>query len=107
MASELRHLRSGNLTFGTSPTKGTDMIGDESVVVPDPAKAKTLFDAVRRDAVPAGGRRRLRRRLRRPAQVEQCPAGGGHQLQARVGPPTPAASPSGVFMSVSSRQLFG
>jgi anionic cell wall polymer biosynthesis LytR-Cps2A-Psr (LCP) family protein len=51
MASELRHLRSGNLTFGTSPSKGTDMIGDESVVVPDTDKAKALFDAVRRDAV--------------------------------------------------------
>jgi LCP family protein required for cell wall assembly len=52
MASELRHLRSGNLTFGTSPSKGTDTIGDESVVVPDTARARTLFDAVRRDAVP-------------------------------------------------------
>jgi LCP family protein required for cell wall assembly len=51
MATELRHLRSGNLTFGTSPSKGTDMIGNESVVVPDTQKAKTLFDAVRRDAV--------------------------------------------------------
>jgi LCP family protein required for cell wall assembly len=51
MATELRHLRSGNLTFGTSPYKGTDMIGDQSVVVPDTAKAKALFDAVRRDAV--------------------------------------------------------
>ncbi|WP_204007336.1 LCP family protein [Virgisporangium aurantiacum] len=50
MASELRHLRSGNLTFGTSPSKGTDMIGDQSVVVPDTDKAKALFDAVRRDA---------------------------------------------------------
>ncbi|GAA1029216.1 hypothetical protein GCM10009557_16940 [Virgisporangium ochraceum] len=52
MATELRHLRSGNLAFGTSPSKGTDMIGDESVVVPDTVKAKALFDAVRRDAVP-------------------------------------------------------
>lgn len=52
MATELRHLRSGNLTFGTSPSKGTDMIGNESVVVPDTGRAKALFDAVRRDAVP-------------------------------------------------------
>jgi LCP family protein required for cell wall assembly len=51
MATELRDLRSGNLSFGTSPSKGTDTIGDESVVVPDTDKAKALFDAVRRDAV--------------------------------------------------------
>lgn len=51
MATELRHLRSGNLSFGTSPSKGTDTIGGESVVVPDTDKAKALFDAVRRDSV--------------------------------------------------------
>jgi LCP family protein required for cell wall assembly len=51
MATELRHLRSGNLSFGTSPSKGTDTIGNESVVVPDTARARTLFDAIRRDAV--------------------------------------------------------
>ncbi|MFK3981405.1 LCP family protein [Micromonospora sp. NPDC050397] len=51
MAGELRHLRSDTLGFYTSPTKGTGMIGDQSVVLPDPAKAKTLYDAVRRDAV--------------------------------------------------------
>jgi hypothetical protein len=51
MAMDLRHLRSGNLGFYTSPSKGTDMIGDESVVVPDETKAKALFDAIRRDAV--------------------------------------------------------
>ncbi|MEV0392181.1 LCP family protein [Polymorphospora rubra] len=52
LAMELRHLRSGNLTFVTSPTKGTGMVGSESVVFPDTAKAETFYDAVRRDAVP-------------------------------------------------------
>jgi anionic cell wall polymer biosynthesis LytR-Cps2A-Psr (LCP) family protein len=51
-AMDLRHLRSGNLTFLTNPTKGTGQVGNESVVFDNPAKAKTLYDAVRRDAVP-------------------------------------------------------
>ncbi|WP_213450962.1 LCP family protein [Rhizomonospora bruguierae] len=51
MATDLRHLRSGNLTFLTSPSKGTGRVGSESVVFADPGKAKTLFDAVRRDAI--------------------------------------------------------
>lgn len=51
MAGEMRHLRSDKLGFYTSPTKGTGMIGDQSVVLPDPAKATVLYDAVRRDAV--------------------------------------------------------
>jgi LCP family protein required for cell wall assembly len=49
MATQLRHLRSGNLHFYTSPSKGTGMIGDQSVVLPDKTKAKSLFDAVRKD----------------------------------------------------------
>ena len=49
MAAQLRHLRSGNLHFYTSPSKGTGMIGDQSVVLPDTAKAKSLFTAVRKD----------------------------------------------------------
>ncbi|WP_245665475.1 LCP family protein [Actinoplanes subtropicus] len=49
MAMQLRHLRSGNLHFYTSPTKGTGMIGNQSVVIPDKTKAKALFDAVRTD----------------------------------------------------------
>ena len=49
MASQLRHLRSGNLHFYTSPSKGTGRIGDQSVVLPDKTKAKALFDAVRKD----------------------------------------------------------
>lgn len=52
MATELRHLRSGNLTFITSPTKGTGQVGDESVVFAKTDEAKTFYDAVRRDAVP-------------------------------------------------------
>jgi anionic cell wall polymer biosynthesis LytR-Cps2A-Psr (LCP) family protein len=52
LAMDLRHLRSGNLNFFTSPSSGTGMVGDQSVVFSDNAKAKTLFDAVKRDAVP-------------------------------------------------------
>jgi LCP family protein required for cell wall assembly len=52
-AMELRGLRSGSLTFFTSPSKGTGMVGTESVVFADTTKAKALFDAVRRDDVPA------------------------------------------------------
>jgi LCP family protein required for cell wall assembly len=51
-ATDLRHLRSGNLAFLTNPTKGTGRVGTESVVFDDRAKAKALYDAVRRDAVP-------------------------------------------------------
>ena len=51
MATQLRHLRSENLTFYTSPSAGTGRKGDQSVVFPDTAKAKVFFDAVRRDDV--------------------------------------------------------
>lgn len=51
-AMDLRHLRSGNLAFFTSPTKGTGRVGSESVVFADTAKAKAFYDAVRRDSVP-------------------------------------------------------
>jgi LCP family protein required for cell wall assembly len=50
-AMDLRHLRSGNLTFLTNPTKGTGRVGSESVVFDNPTKAKMLYDAVRRDAI--------------------------------------------------------
>jgi LCP family protein required for cell wall assembly len=50
-AMDLRHLRSGNLTFLTNPTKGTGRVGTESVVFDDPARAKALYEAVRRDSV--------------------------------------------------------
>ncbi|MEH1053775.1 LCP family protein [Micromonospora sp. CPCC 206171] len=52
LAMELRGLRSGNLVFVTCPVTGTGRVGTESVVFADKAKAKTLFDAVRRDSVP-------------------------------------------------------
>ncbi|MCZ7439415.1 LCP family protein [Micromonospora sp. WMMC241] len=52
LAMELRGLRGGNLTFFTCPTRGTGRVGSESVVFPDAARARTLFQAVRRDSVP-------------------------------------------------------
>jgi LCP family protein required for cell wall assembly len=52
LGMELRHLRSSDLTFLTSPSKGTGRIGSESVVLADTEKAKEFYDAVRRDAVP-------------------------------------------------------
>jgi LCP family protein required for cell wall assembly len=51
MSMDLRHLRGGNLAFFTSPSKGTGMVGTESVVFADMEKAKIFYDAVRRDAV--------------------------------------------------------
>jgi LCP family protein required for cell wall assembly len=51
-AMQLRNLRSGNLGFFTSPSKGTGRVGTESVVFADPVKSKAFYDAVRRDAVP-------------------------------------------------------
>jgi len=50
-AMNLRHLRSGNVTFLTSPSRSTGQVGTESVVFADTSKAKSVFDAVRRDAV--------------------------------------------------------
>ncbi|MBM0278332.1 LCP family protein [Micromonospora tarensis] len=52
MATDLRNLRGGNLTFLTSPTKGTGRVGSESVVFANTEKAKSFYGAVRRDAVP-------------------------------------------------------
>nr|WP_203788474.1 LCP family protein [Actinoplanes rishiriensis] len=49
MAMSLRHLRSENLDFFTSPVKGTGRIGNQSVVLPDNTKAKSLYEAVRKD----------------------------------------------------------
>ncbi|MFI7547884.1 LCP family protein [Actinoplanes sp. NPDC049599] len=49
MAGDVRELRGDNLTFYTSPTAGTGTRGNQSVVLPDRAKAKVFFDAVRRD----------------------------------------------------------
>lgn len=52
MATDLRGLRGGNLTFLTSPTKGTGRVGTESVVFASTEKVGPFYDAVRRDAVP-------------------------------------------------------
>jgi LCP family protein required for cell wall assembly len=61
LAPQLRHLRSDNLTFLTTPTRGTGQVGMESVVFADEAAGDRLYDAVRRDAVAdilaAGSRR--------------------------------------------------
>ncbi|WP_330464104.1 LCP family protein [Micromonospora zamorensis] len=51
LATQLRHLRSGQLAFYTCPTKGTGQMGSESVVLVDKPKAERVFDAIRRDAV--------------------------------------------------------
>jgi LCP family protein required for cell wall assembly len=51
MAADLRGLNSGDLSFYTSPSKGTGQVADQSVVFPDTQKASVLFDAMRRDSV--------------------------------------------------------
>jgi hypothetical protein len=51
MATDLRGLRGNNLRFITSPTKGTGRVGSESVVFANTDKARSFYDAVRRDAV--------------------------------------------------------
>nr|WP_245854132.1 LCP family protein [Micromonospora wenchangensis] len=50
LATELRGLRGGNLTFVTSPSRGTGRVGTESVVFADEQKVEAFYDAVRRDA---------------------------------------------------------
>ncbi|WP_433146765.1 LCP family protein [Actinomadura nitritigenes] len=47
LALSLRHLRVGDVTFLTTPYKGTGMRNKQSVVFLDPPKAKTLFEAVK------------------------------------------------------------
>ncbi|MFI7075685.1 LCP family protein [Micromonospora sp. NPDC049903] len=51
MATENRNLRGRNLTFVTSPTRGTGRVGSESVVFADDKRVDTFYAAVRRDAV--------------------------------------------------------
>jgi LCP family protein required for cell wall assembly len=48
-AADLRHLRSGNLSFYTNPSTGTGMEGNQSVVYPDPAADKAIYEAIRLD----------------------------------------------------------
>jgi LCP family protein required for cell wall assembly len=49
MALQFRNLRSNNLTFLTSPNKGSQTIAGQSVVVSDREKALTLYRAVAAD----------------------------------------------------------
>jgi LCP family protein required for cell wall assembly len=51
LATQMRNVRGGNLTFLTTPTTGTGQVGDQSVVLADDEKAKTLYEAVRKDSV--------------------------------------------------------
>lgn len=51
MALQFRSLRSDDLTFLTTPVKGTDTINGESVVVSDKEKALTLFQAINSDTM--------------------------------------------------------
>lgn len=53
LALELRHLRGSDLTFLTSPSKGSANIGGQSAVVTDPVKAPELYAAVNSDRVAA------------------------------------------------------
>jgi LCP family protein required for cell wall assembly len=48
-AADLRRLRGENVNFYTNPTKGTGMVGDQSVVFPDTANDKTFWQAIRDD----------------------------------------------------------
>jgi anionic cell wall polymer biosynthesis LytR-Cps2A-Psr (LCP) family protein len=48
---QFRGLRSENLVFLTSPTAGTDMMGDQSVVLSDKVTASAMFDAVANDTL--------------------------------------------------------
>jgi LCP family protein required for cell wall assembly len=49
MAVQFRNIRGGNLTFITSPNKGSETISGQSVVVSDREKALALFKAVAGD----------------------------------------------------------
>jgi anionic cell wall polymer biosynthesis LytR-Cps2A-Psr (LCP) family protein len=49
MAVEFRSIRSQNLTFITSPNKGSETIAGQSVVVSDREKAIALYRAVSED----------------------------------------------------------
>jgi LCP family protein required for cell wall assembly len=51
MALQFRKLRPGDLSFITTPNRGSENIGGTSVVVADKAKASALFDAVNNDKV--------------------------------------------------------
>lgn len=48
----MRDLRQADLAMLTSPSAGTGMVGDQSVVFADATRAGALFDAVRTDTMP-------------------------------------------------------
>ncbi|UWP85487.1 LCP family protein [Dactylosporangium fulvum] len=50
-AFAFRNIGSSDLTMLVSPNRGPDMINKESVVVPDPDRAKSLYDAVVKDTL--------------------------------------------------------
>jgi LCP family protein required for cell wall assembly len=49
----MRDLRSNDMTYLTSPHRGVSEIGDQSVILPDPVRAKALYEAFRTDSVEA------------------------------------------------------
>jgi len=51
MAGMLRDLKSSNMAMLTSPSQGTGMVGDQSVVFASPAADAELYAAVRNDTV--------------------------------------------------------
>jgi LCP family protein required for cell wall assembly len=49
MAADLRHLGRDDVSFLTSPSRGTGRVAGQSVVLPDRQRAAALYDAIRRD----------------------------------------------------------
>ena len=49
LAASLRNLRTADINYLTLPTDGTGMVGDQSVVRPDPSHDRDLWRAVRED----------------------------------------------------------
>jgi len=52
-AMDLRGIKSSQIRFMTSPSKGTGMVGDQSVVFADSNAAASLFDALKKDQAAA------------------------------------------------------
>ncbi|MEV0806088.1 LCP family protein [Micromonospora sp. NPDC050200] len=50
-AWDLRQIGADDITFLTCPNTGVGMVGDQSVIFPDPAAAAKLFTAVRQDTM--------------------------------------------------------
>lgn len=51
VAFAFRNIGSGDLTMLISPNRGSAMVNNESVVLPDPVRGRSLFDAVIKDTV--------------------------------------------------------